>query len=92
MRIDLHNVIARQLAEANAKRTGNAPSSPLPAEDKASFSHAPVSVHSLVEEALSPSTVRQERVTALRHAVRNGTYSVDAEAAADAMIRESSGS
>jgi flagellar biosynthesis anti-sigma factor FlgM len=92
MRIDLHNPIARQLAtETNAKKTGKPESSPLATEDKANFSHSGVSVQSLVADALTPSALRHERVAALRDAVSSGKYSVDADAVADAMIRESSG-
>jgi flagellar biosynthesis anti-sigma factor FlgM len=90
MRIDLSNSIARQLAaETSAKKSGKPEPSPLPAEDKASFSHATPSVHLLVESAMTPSAARQERVSALRDAVSSGKYSVDAEAVADAMIQES---
>jgi flagellar biosynthesis anti-sigma factor FlgM len=92
MRIDLNNPIARQFAaEANGKKAGRPEPSPLSSEDKASFSHSGLSVQSLMASALSPSSVRDERVAALRDAVSSGKYSVDAEAVADAMIRESSG-
>ncbi|MBI3476207.1 MAG: flagellar biosynthesis anti-sigma factor FlgM [Acidobacteria bacterium] len=93
MRIDLNNAIAQQLAaEKNSTHKGGKPQpSPLPPEDKATFSNHGPSIHQLVQSALHPSTVRQERIAALRDAVNSGTYSVDADAAANAMIRESSG-
>jgi flagellar biosynthesis anti-sigma factor FlgM len=90
MRIDLSNSIAQQIAgDSSTKKGGKPQPSTLPPEDKASFSQAAHSVRHLVESALAPSAARSERVAALRDAVSSGTYSVDAEAVAGAMIQES---
>ena len=90
MRIDLNNSIAQQIAgDSSTKKTGKPQPSPLPPEDKASFSHASHSVRTLIESALAPSAARHERVAALRAAVTSGQYAVDADAVADAMIKES---
>ena len=93
MRIDLNNAIAQQLAtEKNSTNKGGKPApSALPPEDKATFSHNGASIHQLVQSALHQSTVRQERIATLRDAVSSGTYSVDADAVANAMIKESTG-
>lgn len=88
MRIDVSNPIARQVAAESNTKNGRLERSLLPSEDKASFSHGGLSVETMVQSALSPSPLRQERVAALRDAVNSGTYALDADKIAQAMISE----
>lgn len=89
MRIDLNNSIAQQIAAERTDKSSNKPgSSTSVSEDKASFSQAAESMSSLMERALAASTSRQERIAALREAVANGQYRLDADAMAEAMLNE----
>jgi len=58
-------------------------------EDKATLSADSSRVSSLVAKALEAPPTREERVEALRQAVQNGTYQLDAGKIAEAMIQQS---
>ena len=97
MRIDL-NPNSQPLSETNRGSTPNpaAPASSSPAsalgaatgtgEDQAVLSGTLVQVQALVAQASQLPEVRQERVSALRQAVQNGTYQASPEQVAGAVF------
>lgn len=60
-----------------------------PEEDKATLSTGQASVEGLAAKALSSPEIRQDKVEALRQAIKNGQYKVEPDGIAEAMIRES---
>lgn len=62
---------------------------PAVVEDAATLSVDSARVNSLVAKALDATAVRQDKVEALRQAIQNGEYKLDAAQIAEAMIRES---
>lgn len=93
MRINLNQPIASELVADNKVRGSKASKSSSAdsfAQDGASFSGDTATVGGLTTLAMQTPEVRQDRVSALREAVRNGSYQLDPGAIADAMLRESS--
>lgn len=60
-----------------------------PEEDKATLSTDKASVDTLAAQALNSPEIRQDKVDALRQAIKSGQYKLEPEGIADAMIRES---
>jgi negative regulator of flagellin synthesis FlgM len=90
MRIDSNQPLINQVAtDCSAKTSGkSAKSSGSASNDKASFSVDASSISSLEAQALAAPEVRQDRVNALREAIRSGSYDVDPGQIAGAMLRE----
>ena len=59
------------------------------ADDTAQLSGDQVRVQALTAQAIAVPEIRQEKVTALGQAVRNGSYHVSPELTAEAVISES---
>jgi len=59
-----------------------------PDQDKTTLSTASTSVGALTSAALASPEVRQDKVAALRSAIQNGEYRIEADKIAEAMIRE----
>ena len=55
-------------------------------QDRTTFHTDTLSVQSLTTQALNSPEVRQDRVDALRQAVKSGEYKVDSTKTADAII------
>jgi len=93
MRINSNQSIASELAAEGTARSGKsskASGGNFSANEGASFSGDTANVGGLTTLALQAPEVRQDRVSALREAVRNGSYQIDAGSIADAMMREPS--
>jgi len=60
-----------------------------PEEDKATLSTDKASVDGLTAQAMGSPEIRQDKVEALRQAVKNGQYAIEPDAVAEAMIRDS---
>lgn len=91
MRIDSNRPVATDLTAEKAKNNGKGDSAAAasgPAQDV--FSVDTVSIGALQSKALSAPEVRQEKVQALRDAIRNGSYELDPKKIADAMLRDAS--
>ena len=92
MRIDLNRTAANDVAaEQQTKQVAAAEHSKTNAvahEDTTSFSTDSVAVSDLTAKALQTPEVRQDKVNSLRQAVQNGSYKVDPQAVADAMLKE----
>lgn len=91
MRIDSNRPVATDLTTDKAKNSGkgdNATEISGHAHD--AFSVDTVSVGALQAKALATPEVRQEKVQALRDAIRSGSYEVDPGKIADAMLRDAS--
>jgi flagellar biosynthesis anti-sigma factor FlgM len=91
MRIDSNRPVATDLTTEKAKNSGkgdNAAATNEQAHD--AFSVDTVSVGALQAKALATPEVRQEKVQALRDAIRNGSYEIDPAKVADAMLRDAS--
>jgi len=89
MRIDQNNISlnAVERDDKTRKASSKAPSTPN-VEDKASLSVDALSVSSLEAKALNAPEVRQDKVEALRQAIQNGDYKVEAEKIAQAILEQ----
>ena len=94
MKVDLNNVDQSTLdsvssAQRNAPSVQSSDSEPVRGdEEAATFSGSSLSVDSLVAKALDATSLRADKIEALRQAVQNGTYQVNPSETADAMTRE----
>lgn len=97
MKVDLNGLTGSALdgikppqrTPSEASAASSAGNEPGIAEDAATLSVDSARVNSLVAKALDATAVRQDKVEALRQAVQNGEYKLDAAQIAEAMIRES---
>ena len=91
MRIDGNKTIPEPpLTENSTAKAGKA-SQPSSGEDaSAGVSADSSSLSALTAQAMATPEVRQDRVDALRDAVRNGNYLLDPLQIANAMLREAS--
>jgi flagellar biosynthesis anti-sigma factor FlgM len=92
MRIDSFNSTADQIAnEPSSKRVNSqniaAPESDA-SGDRTTLTSGSGSVSALVSEAMSSPEVRQSKVQSLQQQVSNGTYQLDPDKIAGAMIDE----
>ena len=71
---------------ANSAASGATAPSPAPSEDQAQLSGAHTQVQALVTLASQLPEVRQERVQALRQAVKNGQYQASPGEVAGALL------
>lgn len=89
MRIDLNNLLLNSVEREDKTRKASSKASSAPSvEDKASLSVDTVSVSSLEAQAMAAPAVRQDRVDALRHAIQNGEYRVEADKVAQAILEQ----
>jgi flagellar biosynthesis anti-sigma factor FlgM len=91
MRIDSNRPAATGLTSDKAQdsaKSGNAAAIAGPKQD--AFSADTVSLGALQAQALATLEVRQDKVQALRDAIRNGNYEIDPAKIADAMLRDAS--
>lgn len=75
-------------AEAAAATRGGSNASGSLADDTAQLSTDPVRVQSLAAQVNSLPEIRQEKVSALGQAVRDGSYQVSPEQTAEAVMSE----
>jgi len=90
MRIDLNNLLLNSVEREDQTRkaaSNAAPNAPRE-EDKASPSLDTRSASSLQAQAMAAPAVRQDRVDALRHAIQNGEYKVEADKVAQAILEQ----
>ena len=89
MRIDLNNLLLNSVEREDKTRKAASKASSAPSvEDKASLSVDTLSVSSLEAQAMAAPAVRQDRVDALRHAIQNGEYKVEADKVAQAILEQ----
>jgi flagellar biosynthesis anti-sigma factor FlgM len=90
MRIDLNGPAINQLAteKQNKPEASKTEAHLFQSEDKATLSLDTVGLNQLETQALQSPEIRQEKVAALREAVRSGQYQVEPGKIADAMLNE----
>lgn len=90
MRIDLNGPTATPITNEQRHNVAAAKhvEQQVATDDQTTFSTDAVEVKSLVAKALQLPEVRQEKVDALRQAIRNGEYEVEPSKIADALIKE----
>ena len=89
MKIDLNSPAASQLSvDRGTKQVSNGSLAGTQAttEDQISFRSDNLSVQSLTSQALKTPAIRQDKVDTLHQSVTSGTYQVDANKTASAMI------
>ena len=86
MRIDLNSPLTGAQAEHSGKPSSAPKARRVQVDDNATLSHDTVTVSSLAAKALETPEVRQDRVESLRQAVQNGTYSVNPQDIAEAIL------
>jgi len=96
MKVDLNGADGQNLSEIRASQSGNttpartsSTDSDQAVEDRTTLTSDGSAVETLTARVLTSSEVRQEKVEALRQAVMNGDYEIDAGKIAEAMIRDS---
>jgi flagellar biosynthesis anti-sigma factor FlgM len=85
----LDGVKSPQRTPSETAATSAAGTDPTLGEDAATLSVGSASVNSLVAKALDAPAIRADKVEALRQAVQNGEYKLDAVQIAEAMIGHS---
>jgi len=92
MRINPNQSIASELVTESTVRTdksSKSSSSAAPSQAGADFFGDTTNVGGLTAQAMQTPEIRQDRVTALRAAVRDGSYQLDPGKIADAMLQQS---
>lgn len=96
MKVDLNGIDTSTLSSVTSTQRGqtaNAISSttgdPEISEDKATLSSDTASLKALTAKALESREVRQDKIEALRQAIKNGEYKIEPDKIAEAMIRQS---
>lgn len=87
----LDGVSSPQRSPAEPTATSASDNESALGEDTATLSADSTRVKALVAQALSTGSVRQDKIDALRQAIQNGDYQVDAAKIAEAMIEQSQG-
>jgi negative regulator of flagellin synthesis FlgM len=91
MRIDAFNS-ANEIATDQVKQQAgprvSASAARPDSEDHSTFSSESVSLSSLTAKALQSPAVRQDKIDALRQAVSNGNYKIEAAKIASSMVDE----
>ena len=91
MRIDPFNStneMSTDQVKQQAGPRGSASAARADSEDHVTFSSESVSISSLTAKALQSPAVRQDKIDALRQAVTNGDYKIDAAKIASSMVDE----
>jgi negative regulator of flagellin synthesis FlgM len=92
MRIDLYNSAASQISsESNSKKVQTQNVSSSDASDggvRTTLSSGSGTVSALVNEAMSSPDIRQSKVQSLQQAISSGSYQLDPDQIAGAMIDE----
>jgi len=92
MRINPNQSIASELVTESTVRTdksSKSSSSAASSQAGADFFGDTTNVGGLTAQAMQTPEIRQDRVTALRAAVRDGSYQLDPGKIADAMLQQS---
>jgi flagellar biosynthesis anti-sigma factor FlgM len=90
MRIDSNRPAATDLATDKAQNNGKNNAATGSGQKPDVFSTDTVSLGALQAKALSTPEVREEKVQALREAIRNGSYEIDPKQIAESMLRDAS--
>jgi negative regulator of flagellin synthesis FlgM len=89
MRIDLNGISFNGVeGEVKSKKPAGRTASSSGVEDKASLSADALSVSSLEAQVLASPEVRQDKVAALRQSIQNGTYRVEPDKIAQAILAQ----
>ncbi len=94
MMIDRVGTAATGIAgEGNARQVNNKGDSSRPGNEavRATLSSDTVSLSSLVERAMQSTATRQEKVEAVRASLQDGSYQIDTNAIATAMLGNQAG-
>ena len=97
MKVDLNGVDGSTLASVTSTQRGQTAAAAASAvqadseigEDKATLSSDAASLDALTAKALQSSEVRQDKIEAIREAIKNGSYKIEPDKIAEAMIRQS---
>jgi flagellar biosynthesis anti-sigma factor FlgM len=97
MKVDLNSVDSSTLSSVTSAQRGqnaNAAASATPAEpevgeDKTTLSSDSASIKALTTKAMESSEVRQDKIEALRQAIKSGQYKIEPDKIAQAMIQQS---
>ena len=72
-------------SEKSAKAANSDAANP---QDKTSFSSESMSLSALQAQALQTPEIRQDRVASLKAAISNGTYAIEPDKIAEAMLNQ----
>lgn len=92
MKIDTGGVTANPLQPERGTRqpgTTTTVATQSTVGDRTTFSSSSATIQNLVTQTLATPDVRQDKVQALRQAVSSGTYQVDTQKLASAMLSDS---
>ena len=96
MKVDLNGIDTSTLSSVTSTQRGQTATAvssstgdPEISEDKATLSSDTASLKALTAKALESREVRQDKIEALRQAIKNGEYKIEPDKIAEAMIRQS---
>jgi negative regulator of flagellin synthesis FlgM len=92
MKIDTNATLTSQMPTERAAKpvsTGSPAIFQSKTEDRTTFSNSgKTTVQSLTSQALQTPEIRQDKVTALKESIKNGSYNLDPSKIASAMIAD----
>lgn len=89
MKIDVNAPVASQLpTQRSAKQVSSGSPAAIQSttEDRATFNSDKTSVQSLTNQALQTPEIRQDKVDAIRESIKTGSYKLDPNKIASAII------
>lgn len=97
MKVDLNPVDGATLSSISSTQHGQTATAaasaiaadPEVGEDKTTLSSDSTSIQTLTTKAMESSEVRQDKIEALRQAIKSGQYKIEPDKIAEAMIRQS---
>jgi len=92
MRINGQTPLSNGIVSGGSAKSARAgqPASANP-QDQTSFSSDKTAISSLQSLALQTPEIRQDRVASLKHAISNGSYAIEPNKIAEAMLNQSAG-
>jgi negative regulator of flagellin synthesis FlgM len=91
MKIDINATLTGQVPTERAAKqvsTGCPTTFPSNTEDKTTLSSSKTSVESMTSQALQTPEIRQDKVSAIRESIKNGSYDLDPSKIASAIIAD----
>jgi len=89
MRINGQTPVSNAIVSGRSGKSAQAANSEAAnPQDKTSFSSESMSISALQAQALLTPEIRQDRVASLKNAISNGTYAIEPDKIAEAMLNQ----
>ena len=88
MKVDINSPASMPLAPSSTQAAGkDKVATSAATEDRVTLASNDALVRSLTAEAMETPQIRQDKVEQIRQTINNGSYNLDPQAIADAMIK-----